>query len=503
MKSSAGLPRASGLVLLVPVLLLLTLVAGVYRNFVPDDLYIYLRFTENLLSGAGPSFNPGEATYGFTSVLWYGLLALVGMSGKLLPAARLLSLACALLALPAMHRLAGRLSGSSWVAAAAALLLAVDAWFVRWSASGMEASLSVLLLLGGFHRHLYEVEEGRGRVGSVLWFSLLALVRPEAFLLLALALAEAALPDGGTRVFAAWRRAARAAGAAVLLLGPWLWYSWWRFGGLLPDTASAKAPGAMLSQAWASLLRTGKLTAVTVALPATLLVLVCVLGVRSRRQPWNGSGWRRHGLLALWLVGLPLLYSASGVTAYSRYLLLWTPLVLACGLAAVWHATAGRRRVVLAVVVLLTASQNLWATGWVLGPASREYSRSMQQVNVKLGRWLGENTPADAVVAVENIGAIGYYSGRKILDMNGLVTPAVIPYKKQGRVGDYLEKHPPDYVIKISPQPDPWSTNGPDLPLQLLQVLAYEKMFITQSGPLYYSLYRVGASLDAEPLVVP
>ncbi len=148
---------AEPLVLLVPVVLLLTLIAGVYRSFVPDDLYIYLRFTENLLSGAGPSFNPGHPTYGFTSVLWYGLLSVVGMSGKLLPAARLLSVACALLALPAMHRFAGRLSGSRLVAAAAALLLALDAWFVRWSATGMEASLSVLLLLAGFHRHLREV----------------------------------------------------------------------------------------------------------------------------------------------------------------------------------------------------------------------------------------------------------------------------------------------------------------------------------------------------------
>lgn len=337
MEPTGRSPLPSGLVLLVPVALLLTLIAGVYRSFVPDDLYIYLRFTENLLSGAGPSFNPGHPTYGFTSVLWYGLLAVAGLSGKLLPAARLLSVACALLALPAMHRLARRLSGSRLVAAAAAVLLALDAWFVRWSATGMEASLSVLLLLGGFHRHLREVEEGRGRVGSVLWFSLLAAVRPEAFLLLALALVEAVLPDPGASPPAARRRAAAAVATAGLVLGPWLSYSLWRFGSLLPDTASAKAPGALLSQAWASLLRTGKLTAVTVALPAFILMLACAAWVLARWRSRSSSGWRRHGLLALWLVGLPLLYSASGVTAYSRYLLLWTPLVLASGLAAAWH----------------------------------------------------------------------------------------------------------------------------------------------------------------------
>jgi hypothetical protein len=126
----------------------------------------------------------------------------------------------------------------------------------------------------------------------------------------------------------------------------------------------------------------------------------------------------------------------------------------------------------------------------------------MQRVNVELGRWLGENTAADATVAVENIGAIGYYSGREILDMNGLITPAVIPYKKQGRVERYLEEHPPDYVIKISPRPDPWSAAGPALELELLRVLSYEKMFVMQSEPLYYSLYRVRTDADAEELVV-
>jgi hypothetical protein len=356
----------------------------------------------------------------------------------------------------------------------------------------MESSLGVLLLLGGFARHLREVDEGRGRAGSMVWFSLLALVRPEAFLLLALALAEAALPGREVSRPAALRRLLGAATAATFTVGPWLLFALWSFGGLLPDTASAKAPGTRLAQAAASLLRTGKVSAVTVALPGLVLLVGTIVFLATRPRLRNGLSVRRYRLLTGWLVGLPLLYGFHGVTAYSRYLLLWTPLVLAAGLAAAWWLAAGRRRVALSALVLLTAAQNLWATGWVLGPASQEYSRSMQRVNVELGRWLGEHTSPEAVVAVENIGAIGFHSGRHILDMNGLVTPEVIPYKKQGKVEAYLEEHPPDYVIKIAPRPDPWSRNGPDLTLELVQVLRYEKMFVTQQGPLYYSLYRVG-----------
>jgi tetratricopeptide (TPR) repeat protein len=45
---------------------------------------------------------------------------------------------------------------------------------------------------------------------------------------------------------------------------------------------------------------------------------------------------------------------------------------------------------------------------------------------VRTARWLSENLPQDAVVATHDIGAIGYYSGRRVVDMVGLVTPAAI-----------------------------------------------------------------------------
>ena len=96
------------------------------------------------------------------------------------------------------------------------------------------------------------------------------------------------------------------------------------------------------------------------------------------------------------------------------------------------------------------------------------------------------------MVAAENIGAIGYVSDRRILDLNGLVSPEVIPYKRDGSVERYLEEHPPDYVIKIDPRPDPWRDGGPRLALTPLLVLDYEHMFLDQAAPLYYTLYRVG-----------
>jgi hypothetical protein len=187
---------------------------------------------------------------------------------------------------------------------------------------------------------------------------------------------------------------------------------------------------------------------------------------------------------------LPLLYSLTGVTVYSRYLLIATPLWLAAGLSAGWWALRGRRRAWAAAVLVAGVGNLVLTYAWV-APGSRDYGESFRRVNVGLGRWLAENTPPDAVVGAENIGAIAFFSHRRILDMNGLVSPEIIPYKRRGEVKAYLAAHPPDYLIKIDLRRDPWASGLAGLELAPIRILAYERMFLTQTEPLYYTLYRV------------
>ncbi|MGD8374618.1 MAG: hypothetical protein PVF68_00645 [Acidobacteriota bacterium] len=477
----------------------LILSAVTYPTFVPDDLYIYLQFVRNLLDGAGPSFNPGHPTYGFTSALWLGVLtAAGGVSRHLEAAARVASAATAVAALAGIGTLARRLSGSrvaGWVAAA---LLALDAWFLRWATTGMESMAAVALLTGGFARREREDAAGLSPVGSTALFALLALVRPEAFLLLALSLADAALPRSDTGGSWRPRRAARALTTAVVLVGPWMLYAAVRFGTAVPDTAPAKGvPGAAVVRIAESLIRIAGLGGITVGIPVLLLAFAAV----TAGGPARRAALARHRLLAAWLVSLPLLYALTGVKVYSRYLLLVTPLWLAAGLAAGRWAAAGRWRGAWWAAAAAAALGNLVLTfGWV-APASRAYGRSFRAVNVALGEWLATHTATDALVAAENIGAIAFHSRRRILDMNGLISPEVIPFKRAGRVDAYLEKHPPDYVIKIDPRPDPWSSGGPALDLEVLRILPYEHMFIDQKAPLYYTLYRVRDGTDGKPVV--
>jgi hypothetical protein len=61
-----------------------------------------------------------------------------------------------------------------------------------------------------------------------------------------------------------------------------------------------------------------------------------------------------------------------------------------------------------------------------------EYVTSVKNINemqVALGHWVNENTPAKAVIATNDIGAIAFFGNRPIVDTIGLIDPEVVRRK--------------------------------------------------------------------------
>jgi hypothetical protein len=85
-----------------------------------------------------------------------------------------------------------------------------------------------------------------------------------------------------------------------------------------------------------------------------------------------------------------------------------------------WQPVA---QMILLLLLLLGGAQRLAYWAEMLGNNTRE----VEEIDVALGHWLAANTPADALVAVDDIGAITFISQRQIVDMNGLVSPEVWP----------------------------------------------------------------------------
>jgi hypothetical protein len=53
---------------------------------------------------------------------------------------------------------------------------------------------------------------------------------------------------------------------------------------------------------------------------------------------------------------------------------------------------------------------------------------SINRMDVTLGHWLADNAPAGATIGCDDVGAIGYFSDRRIFDLHGLVTRQILGY---------------------------------------------------------------------------
>jgi hypothetical protein len=71
-----------------------------------------------------------------------------------------------------------------------------------------------------------------------------------------------------------------------------------------------------------------------------------------------------------------------------------------------------------------------------------------------MGEWVKKQIPQESLIALSDIGAITYISGRKkIIDMVGLITPELLTYREASKK-DYqdalllfLYEKKPDYII--------------------------------------------------------
>ena len=67
---------------------------------------------------------------------------------------------------------------------------------------------------------------------------------------------------------------------------------------------------------------------------------------------------------------------------------------------------------------------------------------------VAVAHWLAIHTPEDALIAVHDIGAVGYYSHRELLDLAGLISPEVIPFiRDEEQLAAYLDEKGASYLV--------------------------------------------------------
>jgi hypothetical protein len=418
---------------------------GGWSSFPLDDSWIHLHFARNLAEGHGFAYNAGVPVGGSTAPLWTLTLAAgFALLGAHPYWAKVFGIAATLATALVTARLARRWTDERWLALLAGIVTAIAGPLVWGALSGMEVSLAALLVTAGLLRHT----DGHDWTTALL-LGLAVLARPEALLLIPL------VWMGGPIT---WKRTALFVGMTAGCVGPWALFNLTTTGTPLPATASAKIEGGLIgflsgtrpSARW-TFMETPRrfeaewlewLWSVNVFLPILILVGLWFL--------WQRRG-RAVGLpatvLLLHPIAMALLapYRGPGFQEgrYSIHLLPLAICVAVAGLAGL--ARWPRIRVALAGAFLL-------ASLVTVRPAADRYAWAVQNIDamqVRLGRWVTTHTPPDARLALNDVGAIAYVSRREVVDLMGLITPAILPYRRAGEAGvlRYLERTCPDYLI--------------------------------------------------------
>jgi hypothetical protein len=156
---------------------------------------------------------------------------------------------------------------------------------------------------------------------------------------------------------------------------------------------------------------------------------------------------RRILLPVLWWAVLITLYALRLPVTYQhgRYMIPSIPFLILLG---VWgtgnlpgiHRIL-RQALLIAIPILLLAF-------WYLG--AEQYAADVRIIDSELkaaGVWIRDNTPRSAVVGAHDIGAIGHFSERSLVDTAGLITPEVISFiRDEDSVLAFLEAQRVDYV---------------------------------------------------------
>jgi arabinofuranosyltransferase len=364
-----------------------------------DDSWIHATIARNLAEGNGYAFNPGHPISGSTAPLFTALLALWYLVfGEVIWGAKLLGIV-GLLTAAAFLYLAAEKWGGKAAAWTAALLCLISPAMLTSSLGGMELGLyfvSPCAAMFALTRKKYTWMIAALALG--VW------LRPEAVLLLALGFIAVPRED-----------LQNALTVAAFIVVPYFAFNMYLGNYPFPATVHTKSAmaGAHFSQKF-----------LDEALPLFAhwhfwpLFLLAPLGMI-----WL---WKRAWWIAIFPPLFVLIYWASSHTAnsFARYLHPMLPcLYFSMALGVAWIQTRQERWVrfaLLAIPVLLIVQ------GYYAFDGRNTHALAVQNITdmqVSIGRFLNGITDPTDVVATNDIGAIGFFSQRFILDLMGLVSP--------------------------------------------------------------------------------
>ncbi len=434
----------------------------VVRSF--DDAFYFSRIAENLAGGLGSTFDGIHPTNGYQPLWQWMLVPLFSARGWRPETLFRLQLAYQVVLLAGAGLLFRRLMRTfvgGWPAAVGMVLFVFLVFHP--SLNGMETALQVcaLVLLPAFAWRSRALGDGgpRAAFGLGLLVGLAVLARLDlVFLPLVLAVTGLAqwLAGREPRAAVAARTAALMAGVALVVV-PYLAWNRWAFGSWVPISGMLKSSFPAIDIVSSPPARLGVRGMLHLGL-AGLFLVTWAAGLGRRAQDPARRYWQGMLAIACGTLFLHLLYSTLFMSwGVFRWHFLWyalvTCMVVPEGLraAAAWERRRGRVRAAWAEAGAMTLVALLALAG-VREVLQKDYARlpyTWHQAAYEASLWTRDHVPADAVMAMHDAGLFGYFSRRRVVNLDGVVNN--LEYQRtlsEHHLGDYLRRSGVRYLVK-------------------------------------------------------
>lgn len=432
-----------------------------------DDAFIYFQYAKNLVKGYFFEYTAGRGySSGATSFLYAFLLAPFAFFLKgesLLVITYILGSACLFFTGYYIYRILALLTKNKAFSVFGAALFVTNGNFLWGFFSGMEICLFTALIAASIFYLMDEKAQGRQLVS----LSLLSIVRPEGFFLAVMLAGIKIL----SKLFSGKAGKKDAVVVYLLALLPGIAYflvNKTLTGDFMPNTMRAKSDFSQFIFYAPEVLKNG--------LAKYLNFLMSV---------FNGGSehWFMHYSLVIFLAGLvpgaalELKNKRAGIfTVAAAWFFIG---ILSTVFSSFFGVHNFRYPMPFAVIFVIFFSYGLWALTEKIKPASKDAAkyfriavmslflvfnvftikanlinfgrdcRDILSQSISAGKWIKENLPAGATVAVNDVGAITYFSDANVYDLVGLVTngQAKVFRNGIGAVYEELERKKPDYFM--------------------------------------------------------
>lgn len=416
-------------------------------GFPLDDAWIHQVYARNIGTLGEMSFNPGQLSSGSTAPAWTMLLSLSYLMGihPILWAyfwGVFFAIGTALVSIKLSKRYFGAKS-SDWLVG----IICILEWHMAWAAlSGMEISLFTFLTL----IYLWLLDRGTHPSVFGLLAGLLFWVRPEGLLLAALY----SIPWLCLRPN--YRKMIESAVIFIfsfsVIVGPLIIFNNRMGSSIFPNTVYAKY--MQFGYPW-SLYKTGKyyIELMLFFIRGPLMLLIPLVAITVYQLQKKIKIRITYPLIWAFALVIPQSVALPQIYHNGRYLIPIIPLVIIFGLAGLdWMSNRFNQwkffwltYKVLIVVMVIVLSVNGVSTFSLL-------NRLLETQHGEIGQWINIHTPPGTIIATHDIGLIGYYSHRTIVDLAGLITPEVIPFlHDQYGMAEICKRYKVEYLAVFTP----------------------------------------------------